>query len=76
MRLVWPGKGLWKPKAGHVYVTWYVKVKALEQTTIGGMYYSLRSTSGEWYSGSVTAAESPGSRSRRAWLRAGRRRAG
>jgi hypothetical protein len=56
---VWPGKGLWKPKAGYVYVTWYVNVKALKQTTIGGMHYSLRSATGEWYHGIVLGNREP-----------------
>ena len=56
---VWPGKGLFRPKPGQVYVTWHVKVKALKQTTIGGMYFSLRSASGEWYSGSVLGSREP-----------------
>ncbi len=56
---VWSGKGLWRPKAGQVYVTWHVKVKALKQTTIGGMYFSLRSASGEWYRGSVLGSREP-----------------
>jgi hypothetical protein len=55
----WPGAGFWKPKAGHVYVTVNVKVKALKATTIGGTYYSFRDRTGKFYHGSVLGNRTP-----------------
>lgn len=55
----WPGAGLWKPKAGQVYVTVQVKVKALKQTTIGATYYSFRDRTGQVYHGSVLGKRTP-----------------
>lgn len=74
---VWTGTGMWKPKTGYAYVTWYVKVKALKQTTIGGMYYSLRyrhRASG--IAAPCSASASPGCRSKQAWQEAVPRRGG
>ena len=55
----WPGAGLWKPKAGHVYVTVSVKIKALKATTVGATYYSFRDRTGQVYHGSVIGKRTP-----------------
>ncbi|MGZ8691668.1 MAG: hypothetical protein ACXW0F_00775 [Gaiellaceae bacterium] len=55
----WAGDGFWKPRAGQVYVTWYVRVKALKPTTFGGTYYSLRTPNGTMYHGFVSGNRKP-----------------
>jgi hypothetical protein len=55
----WAGGRFWKAPAGKTYVTWYVKVRALKPTTVGQMYYSLRSAAGTWYHGIVTGRREP-----------------
>jgi uncharacterized protein DUF4352 len=55
----WAGSGLWRARPGQVYVTWYVKVRALQPTKIGGTYYSLRTAKGAWYHGYVSGDRKP-----------------
>lgn len=55
----WPGAGLWKPKAGQVYVTVAVKVRALKATTVGATYYSFRDRTGQVYHGTVLGKRTP-----------------
>ena len=54
-----PAQGCGKPKAGNVYVTVNVKVKALQSTAVGASYYSFRDRAGEVYRGSLLGKRTP-----------------
>ena len=55
----WAGGSFWKAPKGQVYVTWYVKVKALAPTTVGASLYSLRTPKGVVYHGTVFGDRKP-----------------
>lgn len=71
----WPGSGMWKPKKGYAYVTVFVRVKALKATTIGGTYYTVRTSAGKEYGRPLLGRRKPDLAFKKA-LAAGRTDAG